>query len=246
MTVIQELQRRIELETELLDLESRQKQIKKHIPELKSEKQAADSACLEYENSSLRRFFDKLSGKQEEKRENFSRAASSAAAALDGAQRELAATEEKLAAVQKEMSGMRDWNMLMEEVDPGKREHFLRVEASLCAEAALNILRENKKALEEAMRWARPDTSVDPVGAGYRKNRCLSEASELANQCHARLKRIARCSILLEEHPYFTNPSGYITGVAARYEELDRMNSALTAIRETEKQLRELILQLTE
>ena len=243
MTAIQEMHRSCELEAERMEMESRQKRLSSRLPELKGARQAADGALLEYESGHFRRFLDRLAGREEERQRALSLAARGAAAALDQAERELAAAEERLEVIRAEAQALRPRDVLMAELEPGEREHFRKLEASLSAEAALDILRENKKALEEALEWARPDLRLD---AGHAKNRLMQEAAGLAKQCREKLARIAASGILLEVHPYFDNPAGYIACVAAEYGELDRINSALNAIRETESQLRELILQLTE
>ena len=59
------------------------------------------------------------------------------------------------------------------------------------------------------------------------------------------LERIAQCGILVDVHPYFMSPAGYIGGVTM-YNRLDRMNNALAAIRETRDQAHRLLAQLSE
>lgn len=83
------------------------------------------------------------------------------------------------------------------------------------------------------------------VDDGYRENTYKANAGEQADRCREKMERITACGFPVEIHPYLQSPMGYLV-TAQRFGELDRLNSAQKAIQETEKQLKELILQLAD
>lgn len=242
------LYRKCRLAREQQDLELQKQSLKDRLPEAKAAKREADVSLHEYQCGGFRAFLDKLSGKQEEKLDMLTRSAAAASSALDSLQRELERVESSLKKVSEEMDALGEPADVVEQalsLENEEREVILHMAASTAAAKLIPMLETAASALEEAQEWARPNNRID-VAPGYTKGMLLSRAESCARECHESLQRIARCGILLDIHPYFYNPSGYIHGVAAQYAELDRINSALAAIRQTLKQAEELILQLEE
>lgn len=242
MTAYEALSKIYELEASLRELETRCEQLQADLPMLKHRKREEEVAALEAE-SSLRRFFDRLSGKAEEAREAQARAVRAAAAALDTAQRELAVLNEKRNALHSEYENLGDKASLMVQLSSEEQTHFLHLESGILAEATLYYLAEVRKKLHLAQELARdPMMTID---GGHQKNVHLSDAGKWADRCRENLEKIATCGIDLPIHPYIQQPMGYLV-TAQRYGGLDRMNSALDGIRETESSLKELLLQLVE
>ena len=243
MTAYEALTKKYELEASLQELESRCVQLEKEIPLLKHRKREAEVAAAEAQ-SSLRRFFDRLSGKGDAGSEALERSARAAAAALDTAQRELAVLQDKREKVCTEYEALGENATLMAQLSRQEQEHFFHVEAGILAEAAIFFLTDAEKELSAAQELARnPMMSVGDEG--YRRNTHLSAAAEKIDRCRENLDRIAACGIVLPIHPYIQQPMGYLV-TAQRYAVLDRMNSAQQGIRETQASLKELLLQLVE
>ena len=233
--------RKQELELEKLALEEQ-------LPQAKAARREADNALFAYTSGGFRPFLDKLSGKWEDTREDLTRKAAHAQGALQSLQRELEAAEGALKEVDAqlhELGEIPDVVELAQDLEKQEREAVLCKAAWVSAEKLIPLLEMAAAALEEAQEWARPNNRIDTF-PGYTKGILLAKAEGYARQCHDCLQQIARCGILLEIHPYFSNPSGYIHGVAAQYAELDRINRALSGIRQTSLQAKELLLQLTD
>lgn len=242
MTAYEALTKKYLLEASLAEMESRCTEIRESLPELKYRVREAQAARVE-SGGGFRRFLDRLSGKPEEDPETLDRAARAAEAALGTAQRELAVLEEKVQSAKKEWEALGDKAALMEELNETQRQHFLRLEASICAEAALHFLRKARKELLAGQELAR--NPMMTVGDKDRQNSHLANAGKLVEKCTEKLDEIKACGMELAYHPYLRNPMGYLV-TAQRYAVLDRMNSALTGIRETESSLKEIILQLAQ
>lgn len=242
MTAYEKLRKKYELEASLAELAFRREELREQIPELKFQKREAEEKSLAA-GGSLRRFLNRLSGKGEEEQEAADRAVRGAAAALQMAERDLRIVEDKLAAIREEQENLGEKSTLLEEVTQLEREQFCRLEASLSAEAALHLLRKTRKELALAQDYAR--NPMMAVGDGYRENIHKANAGALADKCREKLEAIQANGIDFEIHPYLQNPMGYIVS-AMRYGDQDRMNSAQKGIRDTEKALKELLLQLSE
>jgi len=245
--LVKELCIRYHLETQLFALEQQLRQLKEELPRQKFRQREAKVALLEYESGGLRGFLDKLSGKWEEKREILQREVRAAEAELSALTRSLEAAtakQESLCARLAPLRELGDMILCAAGLEREEKTYVLQLEAKLCTQKLIPALESNRKALEEAQEWARPNNRID-TAPGYTEGKLLAEAGQQAREAAQLLVRIAECGILLEIHPYFENPAGYISGVT-RYAQLDRINRALAAIRQTERQARELLLQLPE
>ena len=235
------------LETDLLHWKQWQKQLNDKLPELKHASREASVARTEYENGGFQKFLHRLSGKYEETLETLRRGELNAANALSQAKREFGDLERQMTIAQEELQELNLWLEEQEEQirqEPSLLELKKHLDAQLCARRMLPLLSQVTQELEGAADCIRNWTMQ--MNARYERDICLSRADAAAKECFCLLEQIRNCGILLEIHPYFTNPSGYIVGVARQFGELDRINSALAAIRETEKQAKELILQLND
>lgn len=243
-----QLYRKCRLEARLQNLEQQKELVDCQLPYAVFAKREADFALMDYESGSLRAFLDKLSGKWEDKREALARNLASAETTLRNLQRQREVVQQDLAEVKSEweaVAGLGDTVEQAKNLEAEEQEIILQRVAAGSVDRLLPLLEKAEKALEEAQEWARPNNRID-VAPGYTKGNLLAKAGGYAKDCEKCLRRIEECGILLEIHPYFENPAGYINGVAAQYAELDRINRALGAIRKTERQAKELLLQLTE
>lgn len=246
MTLQSELARKLHRDcTEWMQMRNclRQKKLLEvRLPEAIHQKREADTALAEYEFGGFGVWLDKVTGKWEDKRENLRRAASAAGAQLESLRQELARLEAALGALSpREFEKIRE--EIMELPEP-EREILMGFLGRISAGELKEQLAAAKSALLEAQKWARPDIRLEAI-PGYTKAQLLTEAENCARECVPLLQEIGDCGIRLEIHAYFQNPSGYIHAVASPYGELDRINSALGVIGRTEKQVEELLLQLT-
>ena len=223
-------------------LRHRKSELEARLPEAKHRKREADVALTEYECGGLGVLLDKLRGPWEDKLERYGREASLARSELDGLCQELSRLEEKLAALQPEEYEMIRAKAM--ELPENEREIIHHRLAKISGGDLLELLRQAKTALQEAQEWARPNNRID-VAPGYTAGQLLAEAEACARQCHDHLQELEGCGIKLEVHPYFENPTGYIHSVASPFGQLDRINSALGALSRTEKQVQELLMQLS-
>lgn len=241
MTAFEKLTEKYALEASLTELEFRKEELEAVIPELKYQKREADVAAVEY--GGLRRFLNRLAGKEEENREQQEMAVRRAAAALESARRDMAAVSQKLDTLRTEWEVLGRKEELFSQLSGEEQAHFQRLEASLAAEMALHYLRKCRKELAAAQELAR--NPMMAVGDGYRENTHKANAGALADKCREKLEKIRTCGMDFAIHPYIENPMGYIV-TAMRFGDQDRMNSAQKGIRETEIALKELLLQLAE
>lgn len=237
---------RYELESELMRLERGERELEDRVRTCKFEERQAKTALTEYELGGFGTWLDKMRGRFEEKREAYARSLAAAESALRAARREQAQNAARQTQVRAELEPLvqlGDPLELAEALEPEEKQHILQLTAGLSARMLLHALEENRLALENALEWARPETAMGQH-RNMQKNLYYAQADGHAAACMGHMERIARCGILLEIHPYFLNPAGYIVGVAAQYGQLDRLNSALKAVTEAKAQASELIRQL--
>lgn len=246
--VRQKLRRSYQLKNELVRLEQQRQELSERLAVCRYTKREAEAALLEYEHGGVKRLLDKLTGKWEEKREELSRDVRNASGALEGVQRAAAETERMIVSARQELAALEGLEVEyapLFEAEPGLRELRDRLEALHCAIQLAPLLEENDKALKTAGRLAKGDVIGELSMEEHDQNLWFSRADTLAQECRGLLERIAQCGILLEIHPYFANPAGYIMS-ATRSGRLDRLNHALDAIWEAKHQIKELCYQLAE
>lgn len=242
------LLRKCEIALQRQTLMQQKQELDARLPQAKYVKREADTALLSYESGGVTAWLDKLSGKWQDKCDTLRRSAAAAESDLRNLRMELERTDNALAelASQEQMLDIRmDIKEAAKELPAHEREAVLQAAARICALRILAELKGAAEALDKALEWARPNNLID-VAPGYTKEIKLSEAEARARECSACMRELEGYGITMKLHPYFQNPSGYIHGVAAQFAELDRINGALKGIHETEKQVQELMLQLTE
>lgn len=236
---------RYHLEKQLLALQHREDALQEALPQCKYRLRQCQEALWGYEAFGVKSLLDKLRGSWEEKHETLQRQLRAAQAELDTRQREKEAIQTQRQQLQQSLAQLNlpeDVLDVIALLEKNRQEKLLQLEARLCAEKLIPILEENGRSLELAQQWARPHNQLEAV-PGLTLSTLLSQADDLAKEAMALLERIAACGILLDIHPYFANPAGYINGVT-QFNRLDRMNSAMAAVADGEKQARELLLQL--
>lgn len=241
MNAYEALQRKYELEASLTAAREQLEEWKGQLPQLKARKREADVAVVENAGS-LKQFFRRLSGKEDETYP-LEQEARKAQAELDTALQEKKSLEASIAAMEAEQAELGAKEALFGALPREEKDHFLRLEASLLAEQALHFLRKCRKELEQAQYYARnPMMQID---GAYQENTYKANAGALADKCREKLTAICACGFDFPIHPYIQNPMGYII-TARRYGDQDQMNQAQAGIRQTEIALKELLLQLTE
>ena len=228
--------------------QKKKQELETQLPQAKAHKREADVALTEYECGGLRTWLDKRSGKFEEKMADLSRKASAANVELLNLNQEQARTQsalDELDAQEQALNLPGDIPDLAQQLPPEERDLVLGTYARLIATELLSTLCRAKTALEEAQQWARPNNRID-TAPGYTKGKLLAQAEGCAKTCCQKIDEMAKYGVTLEVHPYFQNPTGFIHAVATPYAELDRINTAIGGIRQTEKQIQQLLLQLPE
>ena len=244
----EKLQRKFTLEKDLLEAEQRLEALEQELPEYQQASWEGAQALREYETGGLKRLLDRMSGKWEERREFLSREARRAVQALETAQREKAALEEKSAELGRQLGELGDLeNEFSRELEehPQYREQLRRQKAYLLARRLLPRLEETDRAMKTAQKLARGDLLEDLPWEERSRDLWLGRAEPAAGECRELLEKLADCDILLEIHPYFENPAWYIRGVT-KNTQLDRLNHALDALWDAKHQIKELLLQLSE
>lgn len=242
MTPFEALHKQYELEASLIHLREQLAVWEKTIPELTFRQREAQEKVWASE-SGFRKFMNRLSGKGQEEQEAAQQALRAASAELERARREKDSLRGTIAGLEEEIQALGPKEVLREKLTEPERAHFLRLEASLHAEQALLFLNQCKKELEQAQYFARnPMMQAD---SQYREDIRKAKAGALADQCRQQLEAIVDCGFAFAIHPYIQNPMGYLV-TARRYGDQDQMNKAQQGILETEKMLKELLLQLTD
>ena len=219
-------------------------QLEAEVPRKIYELREANVALTEYEGS-LRSFLDKLSGKQQENQEIRSKAVREAKAALEASRWQLSSAQNALAALEEEAKALPTREELFETYPD--MEYLKRQDALLCADRAVKLLRENEKYLMEARDWAENrNADFKPLGTQYDKSLALQKGADCAREICRLLGRIGEDGYVVDIHPYFQVPDGFIAGAARQYGQQDRINYALKAVHTALGIAQELILQLAE
>lgn len=235
---------RYRLEEEALDVQRKQYALEDSIPHCKYRLREAREKLLSYEAGGFRPFLDKLSGKWADVHDALQSQVRRAEAELQTASRELEQVKADYECRMAELEPLRALDDTGEGLEPREREQVLQMKARFHTGILLRELDRNEAALEAAREWARPNNRVEAV-PGRTEALLFAEADTHARACMEHLAAIAGCEILLDIHPYFENPTGYISGVT-QFNQLDRISRAMDAIRATKSQAKELLLQLPE
>lgn len=240
MTALETLRKRQELEASLMNIQEQLDTLAEKIPQLLFQQREAQEALLSF--GGFKAFWTRVTGK-EDPRESMERTLRAADAALDNARRKKAALEENQKTLQQELDSLGDPDVLAAGLGTEEQAQYLRLKAGLYAEKALLLLHKCRKELEQAQYLAR--NPMMQAGEGYRENVHKQKAGDFAHGCREQLENIQGCGIDFSIHAYLQNPMGYIV-TARRYGDQDQMNNAQNALRQTERALKELLLQLAE
>lgn len=230
--------RYLELEDSIPYWEQQLPEMKARIRELKINQNSkqVDLSALENPN-----FFQRLLGKIEEKKERRAKQLREVTAALNAAQWELKSLESKITTAKQELEALSGSREAYEQakqnavLSTGQESQLMMEEIAAFLPAALSAADRILEALEGAYFWMQKDAVSSGVCPNNRKLELLSDAEKSARRL---------CSIL-EMMPegvatiggYLCGPVGYITSVTSEYGQLDRLNLAITQVRETRNQL---------
>ena len=227
-----------EVQTALLRLERRREEITENLKQAKYDLRSGEEKLLNYEGS-VRRFFDKLSGKQEEKAEILRRELRKAEAALNSLLREKEALEQNRKALSKQLESLPS----PEELRGTDETKWASLEAKFCAEALLPLLEKNHEALMEyrsLMRGNRPE-----ILSVWEQQEICAEPNLRAEQCIPLLNRLQTAMDILgipfEISSYYRSPAAYLVSPAAKHNRLDRINLALNQVEAMQKKTKELL-----
>ena len=239
MTPFETLQKLFQLKASLSRLREQLADITAQIPELTFRQREAQEKVWAV-SGSFRKLLNRLSGKGQEELEEAEQALLFASAELEGARRKKDSLKSTIDQLESEIHTLgRKEDLLAKLTDP-EREHILRLEASLHAQQALLFLNKCQKELEQAQYYAR--NPMMQMNDQFQEDTHKANAGALADQCRQQLEAIIACGFDISIHPYLQNPMGYIV-TARRYGDQDQMNLAQKGLRETEKLLKELLLQ---
>ena len=204
----------------------------------------AKVALAEYEGG-IQSFFHKLSGKFADKQEALSKQVRIAQAAQDYCESQLASAKAALQDLEEAAAKLPTREELF--VQYPDSDYLKQQDTLLCADRAIRLLRKNERFLLEARDWAENrNADFNPLGIQYDKTVSLNKAADCAREIWLLMEQIRSCGFGLDTHSYFRNPDGFIAGVARQYGQLDQINFALRAVRETLGILQELQQQLAD
>lgn len=224
-------------QTALLRLQRRLDTLKEELRQAKFGLREANCASAEYEGS-LRAFLGKFSGKAEETRERLRRKLREA----EGKHTSLLQEQERLKAeleqTEKELSSLPSAEDLRRQAEP---KAWAVLEAAYCAEALLPLLEENHEALLEYRKVLRGEY---PVLSLEERQELCAEPNVCAERCLPWLERLGEALEILETPldlgGYYASPAAYVVSAAARHNQLDRLNNALTQVERLQKTVKGL------
>lgn len=216
-------------------------ELKERIGELKWNRDSKEIELLGLKDPN---FFQKLFGGVEEKKEKLGQQLSQATAAWNAAKWELEALAKKTAEGKQELealTGSRETYAQAKQaavLTTMQESQLMLEEIAVFAPVAITAADRCLEALENARHWMRQDALRKGVSGGNRKMECLARAEESA------VRLVEVLSIMPEGianvGSYLRNPRGYVDAVTMEYAKLDRLNDAITQVRETRNQLRML------
>lgn len=239
----EQMTRRYQLETALYRLEQRLSQVGAALKAAKFTLREAKQAQLLYDGS-LKSFFDKLSGKREERQEALRRDVSAAEAQLAALTREEEGLKRNRETIEQEMSPLpapeelRAWAL----GSPETAKQWASLEAAFCAEQLQILLEKTDEALEGYRAQLRGDRMGQIVSREELHEIGTAHIS-LAEACRPLLHRLQEAMEILEQTPkievggYFSNPSGFIVSAAAQHNRIDRVNDALFQVAAARRQI---------
>lgn len=221
-----------ELQTALVRLERRLKEVKEERKQAIFHLRECNENLLNYEGG-VRKFLDKLSGKQSEKLEELNRQIRSAQATYDSRIREEETLERNRKETSEQLAALPSWEELRE-TDELK---WAQLERKLCAEILQPLLEKNRETLLEyrsLLRGERPE-----ILSVQQQQEIYSEPDAWAEKCVPLLQRLKTASDILnisfEICSYYQSPKSYLVYAATKHNRLDRVSQALDQVEKTQK-----------
>lgn len=230
----QQLRQCYRLEISLLRLEKQSSALSEKIKEARFNLRGCKENLLNYEGS-VRGFFDKLSGKREERTEARNREVRQAEAELQALLRQKESLDRELADIAEQRKVLPDLDALREASD-GK--DWAALEAKFCAEALLPLLEKNYQALLE-YRSLLQGSRLEILT--IEKQQEISAGPNIwGEKCRPLMQRLKAALDILqipfEPGAYYRSPTAYIVSAAAKHNRMDRVNQALDQVLAVKKQ----------
>lgn len=228
----------LELKDQLPHWESQIGDLKTRIRELKLNR---DLKEIELSNLKDPNFFQRLFGRTEEKKEKLGQQVSQATAAWTAAKWELEDLEKRINAGKQELealSGCREAYAQAKaeaQLTTIQEGQLMMEELAAFTPAALMAAQRILDALEDARPWMQKDALSKGVGQDNRKLACLAAAQRSAESLVQILGILPEGSANIGA--YLRAPESYITAVTLETKQLDRLNNAISQVRETRNQL---------
>ena len=210
------------LETEILHWEQQLEALDADLRLAKQELRTATMALVEYE-SSLRAFWNKLTGKHADTLEQLSREKRFAQANQEQLHRQLEEAKTRLETLKIRQAGLPSWQSLREGDNPAR---WAQLEASLCALTLLPQLDRMDEALIEYRKMLRGEIPMLSIGEQQRISTAPIRAAEKQKDVLCRLEKALEILESQEKIPeFFQNPAGFLAA-AARHNQLERAAEA--------------------
>ena len=233
--------RYLELSDDIPYWESQVPELKERIKELEWNRWGKETELAGLQEPT---FFQRLFGKVEEKKEKLHQQLSRATAAWNAAKWELEDLEKKINAGKETLEALsysrEDYEAAKQNaaLTSAQESQLMMAELTAFTPAAISAADRCLEALEDARFWMQEDAVRKGVRDANQKMACLARAEENA----VRLVQIL--SIMPEGAAsvgrYLRSPEGYVDAVTSEFARLDRLNNAISQVRETRNQLRML------
>jgi len=243
MENLEKLQWKYELEGLLRAFDREDERMGKEFLRLTREEQAANVAYVEYQQSGLKRMLRSLLGKQDLE-EQYRIEAARSKAALEQLKQTMERRKPEREAMANALEEMKD--LPFPDRESPLWEKACEIRGRFLGKQLLYWLEENRQALISARDYARLDTQMERHTVEAGKADFLQEGDRCAREIGELLQALNECGYPLEVHPYFTNPAGYLMGLASEFGQLERMNQALDAIDKTNQETKLLLKKMGE
>ncbi len=245
--LISDINRWYDLQTAAYRENVRLAQMREKMIQSKGEYRDRDRAITEF-SSGISGIFDKLfhGGKRSE---TLRREASAAKAEMDRVTRDWKTQEGKAAEAKGQCEGLPSLDALWSAAEgyPEAMQLMAHRERKLCGEMLAPLLQENLEALEAYRQYLRGSRAgeiltrdeLHEIGAAHIP--LAKQSEELLQRLEPSLKLLG---ISLEIPGYFQSPAGYLV-TAAKHNQLDRMNEAISQVEAMQKLAAEFAKQET-
>jgi len=229
------LKERFDLDIALLRIRRKKAGVDAALRQAKFDLREAQQAQILY-GGSFKSFFDKLTGKQEEKEAALRHAVQRSEADLAAAMRSVSEAEENIRLLEKNLSMLPSWDTLKTaETAPV----WYRLEALFCAEAVLPLLEINRLLLLERRNQLN-GSNAGQIKTAYELADIITAPEKAGDDCKPYIMRLDAALTALDMHlpacGYFHDPAAFLN-TATKYARFDRLNEAIV---QTESLLRHI------